>query len=213
MYYIDMVSTKKYKRKANDIKRSSGEIVKSILIGLAAGAVITAELLDHFFSAYNRSYKTAHRSLYGGGYGYDKNETKFSYEDPELQKFFSVLNRLKRQGFIEKKESKQGSLWNITKSGLEKLGFYKRKKDTKYDAVKDNKVKIVVFDIPECERWKRAWLREALTVLEFSMLQKSVWMGKNKIPEQFLEDLRDMRLLNRTHILEVSASGTFKEIV
>lgn len=207
-----MASIKKYKRKENDIKRGSGEIVKSILIGLAAGAVITAELLDHFFSAYNRSYKAAHRSLYGG-YDYNKNETKFSYEDPELQKFFSVLNRLKRQGFIKKKELKQGSLWNITKRGLEKLGFYKRKKETKYDAIKDTKIKIIVFDIPEHERWKRAWLREALTALEFSMLQKSVWIGKNKIPEQFLEDLRDMRLLHHIHILEVSASGTVKEIV
>lgn len=206
-----MALGKKYKYSENNTKKISGEIVKSILVGLATGAVITVELLDHFFSAYNRSYKTAHSSLYGT---YFKKEKSLfdDFEDSELQKFYSVLNRLKRQGFIKKKESKQGSLWNITKRGLERLGFYKRKKDFKYDRAKDNKVKIIIFDIPERERWKRAWLREALTMLEFSMLQKSVWVGKSKIPEQFLADLRDMRILHFIHILEVSASGTIKEI-
>ena len=95
---------------------------------------------------------------------------------------------------------------------MQKLGLISQKKKIDYDSLEDNKIKIITFDIPERERWKRAWLREALMFLGFSMLHKSVWVGKNKIPEQFLEDLRDMNLIKYTHILEVSASGTLKEI-
>ena len=95
---------------------------------------------------------------------------------------------------------------------MQKLGLISQKKKIDYDSLKDDKIKIITFDIPERERWKRAWLREALATLEFAMLHQSVWIGKNKIPEQFLEDLRDMNLLKYVHILEVSASGTLKEI-
>lgn len=185
--------------------------MKNILTALAAGAIITGEVLDHFLSARSRSYKAAHSSLYGT---YFKKEKSFfeDIEDSELQKFYSLLNKLKREGFIQKKKSKMGSIWKITKAGLNKLGILKNKRIGGYPIEDDKKFKIIAFDVPEWERWKRAWLRESLVSLGFSMLQKSVWIGKKKIPEDFLGDLREKRIFNYIHILEISASGTVKHL-
>ena len=69
-----------------------------------------------------------------------------------------------------------------------------------------------MFDIPEKEKWKRVWLREVLGLCGFKMLQRSVWAGKNKIPEEFLADLRNFNMLEYVHIFEVSKKGTLKEI-
>lgn len=196
--------------KRSENKKQRGDNIKMILGLLAGSAFLTLELLDEVFGARARSYKAMHSMMYGGS-GYDEN-AKEDYNNAELQRFYSILNKLKSQGFIKKKKSEHGSLWNITKRGLEKLGVISKKKKITYNSKTDNKLKIIVFDIPERERWKRAWLREALNALEFSMLQQSVWIGKNKVPEQFLEDLRDMRLFDRIHILEVSASGTLRSL-
>lgn len=193
-------------------KKRRGDNIKTVLMILAGSAFLTLELLDEVFGSYHRSYKSMHKSLYGGYDYQDKSRENNDYDDIELQRFYALLNKLKNQGLIKKKQSKNGSLWNITKRGFEKLGLINKNKKPEYDSIKDNKVKVITFDIPERERRKRAWLREALTAQGFSMLHQSVWVGKNKIPEQFLVDLRDMELLNYIHILEVSASGTIRKL-
>ena len=66
--------------------------------------------------------------------------------------------------------------------------------------------------MPEKERRKRGWLRGALRFLNFKMFQQSVWIGKNKIPEQFLFDLRQKNLLPYIHIMEVNKGGTVREL-
>ena len=43
------------------------------------------------------------------------------------------------------------------------------------------------------------------------MLQKSVWIGKNKIPEEFLKALAELDLMNFIHILKISKTGTIAE--
>src|SRR3989344_1717355 len=187
-------------------KKMRGDNIKTVLAILAGSAFLTLELLDEVFGGTRSVYKNKARR---------KNSIFFNFEEDyntkEVQRFYSLLNKLKSQGFIKKKQAKKGSLWNITKRGLEKLGILNKKKKIEYESKPDNKIKIIVFDISEYERWKRGWLREALTALEFSMFQKSVWIGKNKIPEQFFEDLREMKLLPHVHVLEVSASGTLRE--
>lgn len=189
-------------------KKKYGEAMKTVLMVLAGSAFLTFELLEEVFGGTKSVYKNKKRRESFNFFNSEEN-----YEDAELQRFYSLLNRLKNQGFIKKQESKHGSLWNITKSGFRKLGIINnKKKKLEYELKADNKVKIIVFDIPEYERWKRDWLREALAALGFSMFQKSVWIGKNKIPEKFLRDLHEKKLLNYVHVLEVSASGTIKEI-
>lgn len=187
-------------------EKRRGDNIKTVLMILAGSAFLTLELIDEVFGGTRSVYKNKKRRKDSVFFNSEE-----SYVDIERQRFYSLLNKLKNQGFIKKKQSEDGSLWNITKRGFEKLGLINKKKKPEYDSIKDNKVKIITFDIPERERWKRAWLREALSAQNFSMLHQSVWIGKNKIPEQFLEDLRDMNLIKYVHILEVNASGTVKE--
>ena len=71
---------------------------------------------------------------------------------------------------------------------------------------------IVSFDVPEKEKRKRGWLRSTLKNLGFRMLQKSVWIGKVKIPEAYLEDLKRLRLLSYIEIFAISKRGTIRHI-
>ena len=52
--------------------------------------------------------------------------------------------------------------------------------------------------------------RSALTYLEFKMIQRSVWIGKSKIPDQFLKDLRAVGLIETVEIFEVGKSGSLR---
>ena len=173
---------------------------------LAGGAFFTLELLDELFN-YNKSYKRARGALYGTGY-----DSERTYSDAELQRFYSLLNELKRQDLILKKSKDKNSLWSITSAGLSKLKLIKDKK-VDYQTFTDNKSKIIIYDIPEFLKRHRAWLREALHNLDFKMLQKSVWIGKNKTPENFLIDLKNKKLMPYVHILEVTKAGSVRELM
>lgn len=180
-----------------------------ILTALAGGTLATLEILDELLPNYQKSYKNAHNRLYGSGFVGKKQPNIASVES---QKFYSLLNQLKRQGLIEKKMLNNNVHWKITGIGIKKLKLI-QESIIAYPCEKDGKLKIVVYDIPEKERMKRLWLHEALKVLDFKMLQKSVYIGKNKIPETFLLDLQKKNIIPYVHVLEVSKSGTVKELI
>ncbi|MDO8536817.1 MAG: hypothetical protein Q7R94_01060 [bacterium] len=133
------------------------------------------------------------------------------------QKFYNLLNHLKSQGLVEAKKHGRTSFWKITKKGEEKLLILRErnlygKKSADYGAGQADTFKIISYDIPANENRKRWWLRLALLSLGFTVLQKSVWVGRKKIPQEFLEDLRLRKMLSYIHIFEVRKSGTLKEI-
>ena len=72
---------------------------------------------------------------------------------------------------------------------------------------------IIAFDIPEKERGRRSWLREALRNLGMKMVQKSVWMGKVKIPEAFLNDLRSFHLVDYVEVFEITKTGSLEHLL
>lgn len=76
----------------------------------------------------------------------------------------------------------------------------------------DNGFNIIIFDIPEKERFKRDWIRQNLTPLGFNMLQKSVWIGRSKLPREFLKDLSNLNLVKYVHIFKIAKTGTIKNI-
>ena len=188
-----------------------GHKIKSILFILERKVLPTAEILDIFLSNYHSSYRKARRLLYGT----ENFNKKINSAEIERQRFYALLTKLKSQNLIEKQMSsgrEKHTLWKITATGLKKLNWLQKKPRKDYEITADDKLKIVVFDIPEKEKWKRVWLREVLGLCGFKMLQRSVWAGKNKIPEEFLADLRNFNMLEYIHIFEVSKKGTLKEI-
>ncbi len=181
--------------------------IEEILTALVEGASATFEILDEILPNYHKSYKAARRVLYGGT-GRNKESGK---SKAEKQKYYSLLNQLKRQRLIECKKAHNGTFWKITTTGLKKLKFIRENK-TEYICISDDKLKIVMYDIPEKEKKKRFWLREVLKNLDFKMLQKSVWIGKNKIPETLFYHMSEKAILNYIHVLEISKKGTIKEL-
>ena len=130
----------------------------------------------------------------------------------ERRNFYKLISKLKKEGIIIPKENK----WKITQRGLVKLGglrklFSKQLPKTEYKIEPENTVKIVTFDVPEKLSKKRDWLRERLKYLDFKMLQKSVWIGKNKIPEEFMGELKKLNILQFTEIMIITRTGTIKK--
>lgn len=124
------------------------------------------------------------------------------------QSFRTTVSKLRRQGMLENKDG----LLTITRRGLAFLNARKKKEPLmqarEYKKEKGESPTIVAFDIPERFRARRAMLREALGMLDYKLLQQSVWIGKNKIPAEFLEDLRDAGIIRFVHIFEVKKEGT-----
>jgi hypothetical protein len=69
----------------------------------------------------------------------------------------------------------------------------------------------VIFDVPEKESYKRRWLRSVLKNMNFKMLQKSVWVGRTKVPKSLLDDMGALGMLDYVDIFAISKSGTLTQ--
>lgn len=131
----------------------------------------------------------------------------------ELNRFYSMLSKLKKQGLVKKINNGKQSLWRLSRSGLNKWLFLNSVKKKSLPTMKlaspeNEHLKVIVFDIPEKLKNYRDWLRQTLINFGFQKLQKSVWVGKTKLPEEFLFKLRDYNLAGCVHIFSVKDSGT-----
>jgi len=184
------------------------KIVPALLRILQGGATATGEIIDIFMSGYGESYRKAKKIIYTSGVSERHGRHDWGDQYIERQNFYSLLNYLKRQGFIEKKVEKNKTQWRLTTQGNEKLKEISASEKKSYTSEKDSILRVVVFDIPERDRVKRNWLRGVLRELGFSFLQGSVWIGKKRIPEEFIFELRERNLLSYIHIFEVGKEGS-----
>ncbi|OGM91513.1 hypothetical protein A2999_01920 [Candidatus Wolfebacteria bacterium RIFCSPLOWO2_01_FULL_38_11] len=134
------------------------------------------------------------------------------------QRFYSMIHRLEKDGLIEKEQNKEGAFFKMTADGKKRLKFLRERKSSAmpkahYQASENNNFVIITFDIPESERRKRDWLRLALKNMKFKFIQKSVWIGKVKIPKEFLDDLREFKLVNFVEIFEINKKGTLQQVI
>jgi DNA-binding transcriptional regulator PaaX len=139
-------------------------------------------------------------------------------KDRIRQRFYVMIAKLKQDGLLDQKIKHEKRVFSLTRRGKTKLidlkmRFNKKLPDVAYPREIDEKFIIVAFDIPETDRRKRDWLRYVLRGLGFSMIQKSVWIGKTKIPEKLLGDLSKLRLLDHIEIFEISKAGSLKHVV
>jgi len=130
------------------------------------------------------------------------------------RRFSDFLYRLKRDELVYEVKKDNKCFLKITLKGAELL--QKRCFNIfpvgRYESIKDKTLKIIIFDIPEKEKRKREWLRYILKNLGFEMLQKSVWAGKIKLPEEFIKDLEKINILSYVEIFAISRTGTLKQI-
>lgn len=146
-----------------------------------------------------------------------KDEEKVRIERQLKQRFFSMVYKLEKGGLIEKTRKNGNYFFRLTSGGEKRFKILKKRKEDifpkpSYKSSENNNFMIAIFDIPEKERRKRGWLRSALKNIGFNLIQKSVWMGKVKIPKEFLDDLRELKIINFIEIFEISKGGTLRQI-
>ncbi|MBI2451243.1 MAG: hypothetical protein HYV52_02825 [Parcubacteria group bacterium] len=187
-------------------------IIEKILENLQKGVESSLDLLEIMTSIYPEAYRKARQRLAGRKGFYFKTNWAAKYK--EIQRFYNLLSYLKRQGFIENYKKGRESFWEITDLGKEKLETLKNKKSHRivFEKIASDKLMVIAFDIPEQFRKHRDWLRNILKFLDFSMIQKSVWVGKNKIPREFIKTLREKKMINYIEIFEVNKEGTLKKL-
>lgn len=189
-----------------------GDITLAVLRLIQTGDMITRDILDTIsYFGYVETYermKDFHRR---------RPEIKPILQKPiknleERQRISKLLCKLKNEGLIIKETKNGGIFWKITKEGRDWLLKLRPKKKSYSKINQSNEIKIVVFDIPEKKRGYRDWLREVLKNLKFKMLQKSVWVGKTVLPEEFFNDLQRFGLLSYIEIFSITKTGTIKQI-
>ena len=121
-----------------------------------------------------------------------------------------VLSRLEKSGLVEKTGT---GLWQIVeRAKVLVLAAQAREENT--DRGKNTaRDTIIIFDIPEKDRKKRAYLRFELIALGFGLLQKSVWIGPGPLPKEFIEYMRKLRLFSYVHIFSIKKKGTISSAI
>lgn len=190
-----------------------GENKLKILEFLAEGDQLISDLLFIFTLPYGTSYSRMDYLVAQRQGVWAKKIIK----KEKKQNFYDLLYRLRKEGLISECKKNQGCFFKISSKGEKILEALRLKRANalpaaSYKTESDNLLKIVIFDIPEKERRKRDWLRAALKNLEFNMLQKSVWAGKIKLPQEFLADLNKLNLLSYVEIFAISRTGSLKQL-
>lgn len=181
----------------------------------------TKEILDALtYYGYNETYRRLRglkSQMPKRDHGLIRPEEQHDFEKyVERQKLSKLIYKLKKEGLVVKKPGKLQSAaqWILTKKGRRRKEELSQKllERSGYQIKDSHEIKIVIFDIPEPERRKRAWLRSVLKRLKYEMLQRSVWVGKTVLPERFFEDLHKRNILSYVEVLMVTKGGTLKKI-
>jgi len=172
----------------------SKEILKYILLG---GVIIIASSSPYFvLSAF-------------------KNISKF--KKVQNRKISNSFEYLKRSGFLEIRKSGHDIEIQLTKKGKERAGKYQIDSLQISEPKKwDKKWRIVIFDIPDTQRFKRNVFRGKIKEFGFVYLQKSVWIYPYNCEEE-VKLLRDFLGIKRKDIQIITAEKIdneedFKEI-
>ncbi len=196
-------------------------LIEFILNTLTHHGAFTMDFIDAMTSGYCASYRKLKKMgnpFYREIYKDWDDKKKLSveeYQKLQRQRFYNLLSYLQRRGLVEKKKigNQRLARWQITNNGRSYFKNQEEKKTIKIPFIKykrepSKSLKIVIFDIPEKERQKRYWLRQVLVNLDFQRLQKSVWIGKNKIPEELIYDLKNFGIFTYVEIFSISEIGT-----
>lgn len=175
-------------------------------IGNAAFDVIDEGFLNPAYS-----FTGPARALLGLRQKYDYAE-KFRRKNIKLRRNLIAVTlwRLEKEGLVSRVGAKRSLKWHITDIGekyIKRSGF----DNCNFELPSvDGKTRIVSFDIPEKMRLKRDRLRELLSACDYSLLQRSLWVGRRPLPRQVFDRIKKWELRHFVHIFEISARGTIR---
>ena len=184
-----------------------GEIIYKILTSLEEKAINMIDLMSVIIS-----------SGYGASMGkieYElekKNKKRINnqVEKEKIRKLKKYLSKLGKDGLISKNSSEK---IDLTPKGKRKLNLFKKSflfNQVKYKKEKSDYIIMISYDIPIAFNKERGMLRDILRYLGFNLVHKSVWVGKTKLPKEFIVDLEKLGILDYLEILEVTKNGSLK---
>lgn len=190
-----------------------GKLVFTLLEAIGDAGRVASDLMVIFTAPYGTSIRGMEYRLQQSR----RERSRYEYQEYQRRMFANLLYRLERDELIATSGRGKSKIVQITATGLAKLRLFRRRKvvaavGITYSYTGDDSLKIVIFDIPEQDRWKRSWLRSVLRHLHFRMLQRSVWAGKAKIPREFIHDLQKLHLLPHVEIFAVTKSGSLRQL-
>ncbi len=179
----------------------------------------TYNSIELFYASFIKSSKADYRALKKFKiHSHDTIAGRILESRRERQRFDTLISRLRTDGLI-KKTAENGSLTlSLTYKGKETARDLEEKIRKHglpighYTMEKAKRLTIISYDIPESEKRKRNWIRTVLSRHKFQMLHKSIWVGLIKLPEEFLKDITELKILPFVEIFSVSRSGTLKKI-
>ncbi len=62
---------------------------------------------------------------------------------------------------------------------------------------------LVAFDIPEKNRLKRTWVRNQLKIFNYTMMQRSLWLGPGPLPKEFTKRLNSLKIKEYVKTFEI----------
>jgi DNA-binding transcriptional regulator PaaX len=104
-----------------------------------------------------------------------------------------VLWRLEKKGMIERKND------GFVVSPIGKKHIESRQQPKQWD----KKWRIITFDVPEPKRTDRIWLRTQFLQIGYETVQRSIFIGKNPIPQFIMEEIYKRKILPYIQVIVV----------
>ena len=124
---------------------------------------------------------------------------RIAYEKRKRRKSFGqFISYLKQQGYV-KISSKTAFPLQLTKKGAQKV-LEIQQREAPLPERKDNKMIMLMYDIPK-KKWPiRHAFRDALKFLKYEMLQQSVWVTSKDVLNKTEEAVREYGLSDHVNI-------------
>ena len=110
------------------------------------------------------------------------------------------LRRLEKQGLIAK--SPKEKVYFLTDKGKNFTAYIKNR----FLILKekwDGKLRVVIFDVPETRKHWRELIRNELILMQYQLLQKSVYVGKYPLSKSFCEEMEKQGIAEYVFIFTV----------
>lgn len=191
----------------------------SVLRALADSVLDSGALFEAFVSArYGASAGQLERLMRMRDRERQKSKEAFEAFVRERQRFHNFVHHLKQDGIITDAVHGTTKWYRIGEKGRRKLAMLTRAREERipmpsYPKIEGSAFTIVAFDVPEREKKKREWLRSVLKRLGYKIVQRSVLLGKTKIPRQFLDDLRKLNMVEYVEIFEITKTGSLRHLL
>lgn len=186
-----------------------GEIAYKILDFLEDRSMATVDFFAGFLAAGHGAsmgeMEYQHSIRHKARHGYQVNRER----KRNLQKY---IYKLKSQGLIS--ENADGRIFTSSR-GKKKLVSLRKNKildRNQYKKEAGDKVTIISYDLPIAFNKERNTLRDLLKLLGFKLIHKSVWVGKVKLPKQFILALEKLGIIKFVEILEVTKNGSLNKV-